>query len=79
MSGQAGVHALLTVMVELKPEQGHVPILLPHTVEQNVLEIPQKINSVTQTLAQVIISFCLKHCMNYIGYSTYILRYQILF
>ena len=72
MSGQAGVHALLTVMVELKPEQGHVPILLPHTVEQNVLEISQKIKSVTQPLAQVIISFCLKLCSNYIGYSTYL-------
>ena len=72
MSGQTGVHALLTVMVELKPEQGHVPILLPHTVEQNVLEISQKIKSVTQPLAQVIISFCLKLCMIYIGYSTYI-------
>ena len=72
MSGQAGVHALLTVMVELKPEQGHVPILLPHTVEQNVLEISQKIKSVTQPLAQVIISFCLKLCINYIGYSTYL-------
>ena len=72
MSGQAGVHALLTVMVELKPEQGHVPILLPHTVEQNVLETSQKIKSVTQPLAQVIISFCLKLCMNYIGYSTYL-------
>ena len=55
VSGQAGVHALLTVVVELKPEQGHVPILLPHTVEQNVLEISQKIKSVTQPLAQVII------------------------
>ena len=72
MSGQAGVLALLTVMVELKPEQGHVPILLPHTVEQNVLEISQKIKSVTQPLAQVIISFCLKLCRNYIGYSTYL-------
>ena len=72
MGGQAGVHALLTVMVELKPEQGHVPILLPHTVEQNVLEISQKIKSVTQPLAQVIISFCLKLCRNYIGYSTYL-------
>ena len=72
VGGQAGVHALLTVMVELKPEQGHVPILLPHTVEQNVLEISQKIKSVTQPLAQVIISFCLKLCRNYIGYSTYL-------
>ena len=72
VTGQAGVHALLTVMVELKPEQGHVPILLPHTVEQNVLEISQKIKSVTQPLAQVIISFCLKLCINYIGYSTYL-------
>ena len=72
VSGQAGVLALLTVMVELKPEQGHVPILLPHTVEQNVLEISQKIKSVTQPLAQVIISFCLKLCRNYIGYSTYL-------
>ena len=72
VTGQAGVHALLTVMVELKPEQGHVPILLPHTVEQNVLEISQKIKSVTQPLAQVIISFCLKLCRNYIGYSTYL-------
>ena len=72
VSGQAGVHALLTVMVELKPEQGHVPILLPHTVEQNVLETSQKIKFVTQPLAQVIISFCLKLCMNYIGYSTYL-------
>ena len=70
VSGQAGVHALLTVVVELKPEQGHVPILLPHTVVQHVLEIPQKIKSVT--LAQVIISFCLKLCMNYIGYFTYL-------
>jgi len=72
VSGQAGVHALLTVVVELKPEQGHVPILLPHTVVQHVLELPQKIKSVTQPLAQVKISFCLKLCMNYIGYSTYI-------
>ena len=72
MSGQAGVHALLTVVVVLKAEQGHVPILLPQTVVQHVLELPQKIRSVTQTLAQVIISFCLKHCMNYIVYSTYI-------
>ena len=72
VGGQAGVHALLTVMVELKPEQGHVPILLPHTVEQNVLEISQKIKSVTQPLAQVIISFCLKLCMDHIGYVTYL-------
>ena len=72
VSGQAGVHALLTVVVVLKPEQGHVPILLPHTVVQHVLEIPQKIKTVTQALAQVIISFCLKLCMNYIGYFTYL-------
>ena len=51
MAGQAGVHALLIVMVVLKPGQGHVTILLPHTVVVHVLEIPMKTKSVTQTHA----------------------------
>ena len=69
VSGQAMIHALLAVVVVLKPEQRHVTILLPHTVVTHVLEIPQNIETVTQALAQVIISFCLKLCMS-IGYFT---------
>ena len=57
VSGQAGIHALLTVVLVLKPKKGHVTVLLPHTVVVHVLEMPKKTKTVTQALAQVIISF----------------------
>ena len=59
VSGQAGVHALLSVVVVLKPRQGHVTILLPHTVVVNVLQTLQNLKSVTQPHAHVIIHIIL--------------------
>ena len=59
ISGQAGVHALLSVVVVLKPGQGHVTILLPHTVVVHVLQKLQNLKSVTQTHAHVIIHIIL--------------------